>query len=164
VVQLKSMLVLATLVASTLLLAGCGGTSQAEQDGEHAELDLRPHNGFGVSGTATFQAVTDGVIVKLELHDLPKPGKIYLAHIHPGTCPQAEEAKEPGGHEHAATEIEFPLSPVKSDAEGKGASTTTLRYTSLTKLFTGQQKHINVHASGSGYPPVLACADLKERA
>jgi len=158
------MLVLATLVASTLLLVGCGGTSQAEQDGDHAELDLRSYNGFDVSGTATFQAVTDGVIVKLEFHDLPKPGRIYLAHIHPGTCSQGEEEKGPSGHEHAAGEIEFPLSPVRSDAEGDGASTTTLRYTSLTKLFTGQQKHINVHASGSGYPPVLACADLKGRA
>ncbi len=31
---------------------------------------------------------------------------------------------------------------------------------SMEKIFTGDLKHVNVHAAGSGNPPVLACADL----
>ena len=30
----------------------------------------------------------------------------------------------------------------------------------MEKLFTGDLKHVNVHAAGSGNPPILACADL----
>jgi hypothetical protein len=38
------------------------------------------------------------------------------------------------GHEHGtAKEIEYPLSQVKSDSEGQGSSTTTLRETSVER-------------------------------
>jgi len=30
----------------------------------------------------------------------------------------------------------------------------------MEDLFTAEIKHINVHAAGSGNPPILACADL----
>ena len=168
------------------LLVGCGvvGGSQAGQDHSHqshsAKLDLRPEGGSGVSGTASFEDVSDGVIVKLDLRDLPKPNTLYLAHIHPGTCAQeveegeaheyGEHAEEGEGHEHGGyghdhgEEIEYPLSQVKSNSEGDGSSTTTLRETSVEKLFSGEPKHVNVHEAGSGNPPILTCADLKEAA
>jgi hypothetical protein len=50
---------------------------------------------------------------------------------------------------------------VKSDSEGHGSSTTTLRETTVEKLFTGEPKYVNVHEAGSGNPPILNCADLK---
>jgi hypothetical protein len=50
---------------------------------------------------------------------------------------------------------------VKSDKEGHGSSTTTLREASVKKLFSGEPKHVNVHEAGSGNPPILSCADLK---
>jgi hypothetical protein len=68
------------------------------------------------------------------------------------------------GHEHGGAEIEYPLSQVRSDAEGHGSSTTTLRKTSVKKLFTGEPKYVNVHEAGSVNPPILTCADLKEAA
>jgi hypothetical protein len=52
------------------------------------------------------------------------------------------------------------LSEVQSDSQGHGSSTTTLKNASIERLFTGELKHLNVHAADSGDPPVLACADL----
>jgi hypothetical protein len=167
------------------LLVGCGsGGSQAGQGHSHqsnnVRLDLRPEHDSGVSGTASFEDISDGVLVKLDIRNLPKPNTFYLAHIHPGTCSQeeaegeahehGEHAEEGEGHEHEGyghahgEEIEYPLSQVKSDSEGHGSSTTTLRNTSVEKLFSGDAKHVNVHEAGSGNPPILTCADLKEAA
>jgi hypothetical protein len=122
-----------------------------------------------VGGTATFRRVHNGgVVVKLELHNLPKPNAFYLAHIHPGTCAQGEQEEEVGHGEHggaaAGKEIEWPLSPVRSGTRGGGSSATTLEHTSMEDLFSGHSKHVNVHAVGSGNPPVLACANLKSQA
>ncbi len=100
----------------------------------------------------------------MSLSGLPKPDTTYLAHIHPGTCAQREEGVEhKEGHEHrgaAAEEIEWPLSGVHSDARGHGSSTTVLKDLSMEKLYSGELEHLNVHAAGSGSPPVLTCADL----
>ena len=145
-------------------------------------LDMPPEGNSGVSGTASFEDTSDGSLVKLKLRNLPKPDTLYLAHIHPGTCAEGEThehggahgeegySHEPGGgshehgggtHEHGAAEIEYPLSQVKSDSEGRGSSTTTLHETSVDKLLSGEPKYINVHEAGSGNPPILSCADLK---
>jgi hypothetical protein len=138
------------------------------QQSNNITLTVRPINGAGVSGVATFRDVDDGLAVKLALHSLPKPNAFYLAHVHPGTCAQGqaqgEEEEEHHQGEHGGAtgqEIEWPLSEVRSDAHGNGSSTTTLKDTSMEKLFSGQPKHVNVHAVGSGNPLVLACADLK---
>ena len=110
-----------------------------------------------MSGSVSFEDISDGVLVKLELRELPKPNTLYLAHIHPGTCAEGETHEHGGG-----TEIEYPLSQVKSDSEGRGSSTTTLHDTSVEKLLPGGARYVNVHAAGTGNPPILTCADLKE--
>ena len=51
---------------------------------------------------------------------------------------------------------------MRSDSEGHGSSTTKLRGTSVEKLFSGDHRHVNVHEAGTGHPPILTCADLKE--
>ena len=160
----------AVLSAIFFLVAGCGGSdgSQAEHQhqstqGRAAKLLLHPEGASGVRGTATFEDVSKGVLVKLELHNLPKPDTLYLAHIHPGTCAQEEKeghTHEEEHHEHGEA-IEYPLSEVKSDSEGDGSSTTAVHETSVQKLFSGKAKHVNVHEAGAGNPPVLSCADLK---
>jgi hypothetical protein len=71
--------------------------------------------------------------------------------------------EEADGHEHGE-EIEYALSQVKSDSEGRGSSTTTLDDASVEKLFSGETNHVNVHEAGSGNPPILSCADLKRAA
>jgi len=101
--------------------------------------------------------------VKLKLRSLPRPNAFYLAYILPGTCTQEPEKGRPHehaeeGHEHGGW-IEYPLSQVKSDSEGHGSSTTTLRETSVDKLFSGDPKYVNVHEADSGNPPILSCAD-----
>jgi uncharacterized protein (DUF305 family) len=145
--------------------------------GNSAKVELKPHNGSHASGTATFTEVGGGVRVELKLNDLPKPDTLYLTHIHQGTCAEGDTHEhrashggeegyghqhEGASHEHGA-EIEYPLSQVKSDSEGHGSSTTTLRETSVEKLFSGDPKHVvNIHEAGTGNPPILTCADLKE--
>jgi hypothetical protein len=174
-------------LAALLLLVGCSGGSPAHQH-DHAshsdniKLNMRSEHDSGVSGTASLEDTSDGVVVKLDLRGLPKPNTLYLAHIHPGTCAEGEGHEHGGGHsegeyghehggsshehgggthEHGAAEIEYPLSQVKSDSEGRGSSTTTLGETSVDHLFSGEPKHVNVHEAGSGNPPILSCADLK---
>jgi hypothetical protein len=190
--QIPMLLFLCVVVLLAIcLMVGCtDGGSQAEQEGrafhkksDNVALALRPEHDSGVSGTAFFEDISEGVLVKLELRGLPKPNEFYLAHIHPGTCAQeAEEghahgkhgeehqhgahAEEEGGgqghsgHEHGEG-IEYPLSQVKSDSEGRGSSTTTLGETSVDKLFSAEPKYVNVHEVGSGNPPILNCADLE---
>jgi hypothetical protein len=144
------------------LLGGPGSQTDRGPEVDRAKLDMRPENGSGVSGSASLEPMPEGVVVRLKLHGLPRPGTFYLAHIHPGTCAQGEEEEEAEEHEHGASaEIEIPLSQVKSEQNGEGSSTTTLWDTSVEKLFSGKPKHVNVHEAGTGNPPVLACADLK---
>src|SRR5215203_7496495 len=118
-------------------------------------LNMHPEGNSGVSGMASFEDTSDGVAVKLEVRNLPKPDTFYLAHIHPGTCAEGEthehggahgeegyghehggSSHEHGGgtHEHGGAEIEYPLSQVKSNSKGHGSSTTTLHDTSVDKL------------------------------
>jgi hypothetical protein len=177
--RLQAPFLVVVSLSAICLLAGCaGGGSQTGQDhATHLDstiLDLRSKHGSGVSGTASFEDVSDGVLVQLELRNLPEPDTLYLAHIHPGTCSagekeeghehgeehEGEHAEEGEGHEHGE-EIEYALTPVSSASEGNGSSTTTLSETSVEKLFSGDPKHVNVHEEGSGQPPILACADLK---
>jgi hypothetical protein len=181
------MLLWIVVLAGLFLLVGCtDGGSQAHQHGhashsDNVKLNMRSEHDSGVSGTASFEDTSDGVVVKLDLSGLPKPNALYLAHIHPGTCAEGEGHEHGGshveeghghdhgasGHEHVASghehgaEIEYPLSQVKSDSGGQGSSTTTLHETSVEKLFSGAPKHVNVHETGSGNPPILSCADLK---
>jgi hypothetical protein len=181
--QMPIVLLCVVALAALFVLVGCTdggpqGGSRAEQ-GDHApqkerdnvELTLRPEHDSGVSGNATFEDIPEGVLVMLHLGNLPRPNTFYLAHIHPGTCAQGETREHGGahgaeghGHEHShehGGEIEYPLSQVKSDSEGQGSSTTTLRETSVKKLFSGEPKYVNVHEAGSGNPPILTCANLK---
>jgi hypothetical protein len=58
--------------------------------------------------------------------------------------------------------IEYSLSQVNPDSEGHGSSTTTLRETTVEKLLAGEPKYVNVHEAGTGNPPILTCAGLKE--
>jgi hypothetical protein len=77
------------------------------------------------------------------------------------------EQEEHGAHEQEhegtiADEIEYPLTPVESDVEGRGSSTSVLEDLTLDELLAGEHKYINVHAVGSGEPLSLACANLNE--
>jgi uncharacterized protein (DUF305 family) len=136
--------------------------------GHSAEVELKPQSGSHAKGSSTLTQVREGVRVELRLGGLSKPGTMYLAHIHPGTCSEREAGAEhkevnhePGGHDGAVEEeIEWPLTEVQSDTQGHGRSTTTLKDASMERIFTGELKHLNVHAAGSGDPPVLACAEL----
>jgi hypothetical protein len=177
------MLLLCIVVAlpATFLIVGCAGGGPQGQGGHedhtthhhraNVKLDLHPKHKSGVSGTAFFEDTSDGVVVKLDLRNLPKPDTLYLAHIHPGNCAEGESREHDGAsHEHGGTshehgagaEIEYPLSQVRSDSEGHGSSTTTLRDTTVEKLLTGEPKYVNVHEAGTGNPPILTCAGPRE--
>ena len=127
-------------LAAIFLLAGCGGGAQAKQEQHHvsqlppvhsAKLDLHPVGDSGVSGTVSLRAMPhQEVIVKLELRGLPKPNTMYLSHIHPGSCAQEKkegetyENGENGEHHEEGGKIDYPLTQVKSDSEGRESSTS----------------------------------------
>jgi uncharacterized protein (DUF305 family) len=135
--------------------------------GVSAEVDLQPASGSQTTGTATLtKAKGGGVKVVLKVSGLPKSAKMYLAHIHPGTCAEEEGGAAEQGHyhhEHGATEeTEYPLTPVEPDAEGNGTSTSVVHHVTLEGLLSGDPKHVNVHEPGSGEPPPVTCANLNE--
>jgi uncharacterized protein (DUF305 family) len=135
--------------------------------GDSAEVDLQPASGSQTTGTAILsKAKGGGVQVVLKVSGLPKSAKMYLAHIHPGTCAEEEGGAAEQGHshhEHGATEeIEYPLTPVEPDAEGDGRSTSVVHHVTLEGLLSGGPKHVNVHKPGSGEPPPVTCANLNE--
>ena len=182
-------------LALMLTLGGCGGRAgkapqhkPSQSRAMPTELELQPTNDSGVTGVANFTNTDGKVRVRLALRGLPEPDKMYLAHIHPGTCgdedhPHAHEhaqAEHPDAKKHeeraehgdrhaykkpegiAADEIEYPLEPVESNTEGAESSSTVLEGLTVDELLTGDSKYINVHASGSGDPPQLVCANLSE--
>ena len=136
-----------------------------ERVGASAHVELEPANGSDTRGTVTLSKASGGVKVALRVSGLPNSGTLYLAHIHPGTCGEEEGG---GSHEHGAREhgaheeIEYPLTPVEPDAQGNGSSTTVVHDVTLEGLLSGEPKHINVHAPGSGQPPPVSCANLNE--
>jgi hypothetical protein len=149
-------------------------------------LELPPTNNSGVSGSTTFAKAATGTRIELELRGLPEPRETYLAHVHPGSCedkdhhyPLEGETTDHHSHEYrherhadahereendeaTAVGIEYPLTPVESNAAGAGSSTTVLDGVALIELLSDGPKYLNVHAAGSGDPPQLACADLGE--
>jgi hypothetical protein len=138
-----------------------------ENVGDSAEIDLRPANGSGTRGTATFsKAKGRGVKVVLKVTGLPSSGPMYLAHVHPGSCAEEEGGGAEHGHPHhehgASEEIEYPLTPVEPNAQGDGTSTTVVHGVTLARLFSGGPKYVNVHKPGSGEPPPVTCANLNE--
>ena len=136
-----------------------------EKVGDSAEVDLEAQNGSGTAGRATLSKTDGGgVKVELEVSGLPSSKTTYLAHIHPGTCDEEEgEGHGHAGHEHGASEeVEHPLTPVEPDGQGNGSSTTVVHDVTLEGLLSGDPKHVNVHAPGSGEPPPLTCANLNE--
>ena len=163
------LLLCVVVLAAIFFMVGCthGGSQGAQgsashKKGDNFELALHPEHNSGVSGSASLENSSDGCLVKLNLRNLPKPNTFYLAHIPPGTCAEGETYEHGGSsHEHGGAKIEYPLSQVKSDSEDQGSSTTTLRETSVEKLFSGEPKYVNVHEAGSGNAPILSCADLK---
>ena len=126
-------------------------------------ISLLTTDGSDVSGTASFEGNERGVKVKLEVQNLAESNATYLAHIHPGSCGTGDhEHGDNHGHAGADDEIEYPLSSVKPDRRGNGASTTMLQGITLEQLFSEGPTYINVHAAGSGEPSQLACANLSE--
>ena len=163
-----------------ILLNSCSGMFRAPQE-EATEnrstmfvrFELSPTNHSKVSGSATFAKAVAGTKIKLELQGLPEPNETYLAHLHPGFCEDEELPDVPEGetahhHDHEqgyrqhAQEIEYPLTPVESNAVGEGSSNTVIERVTLDELTSHGPRYLNVHAAGSGDPPQLACADLGE--
>jgi Cu/Zn superoxide dismutase len=185
-------LLLASLAVILLLSAcrEASRASQEETDEGNSttfvRLELFPTDDSGVGGTANFTKAVAGTRVELELRGLSQPEEIYLAHVHPGYCedkkhPDAPEGETAYHHGHefsreehgdahvlkengeaTAEEIEYPLTPVESNARGEGSSTTVLEGVTLDKLLSGGPKYLNIHAVGSGDPPQLTCANLGE--
>ncbi len=159
------------LLAVLILLGGCGGddnssggeetteenASTSAQRGESLTVDLTPSQDSGVSGTATLTNTPGGVEVKLDLQNLESNSE-HPAHIHEGgTC-----ADDRAGN---GAPIKYPLIPVSAEQDGTGSRTSQIQEITVSDLFSGTPKYINVHAepgSEEDNPPGvgISCADL----
>lgn len=177
--QTAAMLLITVLV---LALGGCfeGGGDKEEGEGGGEEtaaketgaggestiaglavttFELTPSQDYRVSGTARLTEVPGGVEVTLDAWNLPtQPGTEHIAHIHEGdTC----------AHHRADNEapVVYWLDPVYVGQDGTASSTTSLAGLTLSQLFSGLPKYVDVHAelSGEVFPPGVACVDLPLR-
>ncbi len=139
-------------MAVALLMALVAGSAWA-QGSNSQTLELTPSRDSGVSGTATLTEVGGQVQVQLNVQGLPEDGVEHINHIHTdATC--ADDRADQGGP------VEFPLEDVV--AQGNAGSGTTTLDTTLSELFDGTERYVNVHAvnTGEGVPLGIACADL----
>jgi CHRD domain len=144
----------ATLLASLVL----GGSAFAQEE-QSMELQLTPSRDSGVSGTAIFTNVEDGVEVELSLEGLPEEGVKHIPHFHGGgTCADDREGR--------TAPVTIPLEPVIANADGTGSATSTIKEVTLDKLLgDDEERFIMVHdkaKKGEGVPPGITCADLPQ--
>jgi Cu/Zn superoxide dismutase len=142
-----------------LFLSAIGGSALA-QGTESEELQLKPLNDSGVSGTANLTNVEGGVQVKLEMKGLPEAGVKHINHFHGGgTCADVQAG--------SMAPVTIPLNSVVAQEDGTGSATTTLKDVTLDKLLGGDQdRFILLHAKtkeGQGVPPGISCVDLPQR-
>ena len=160
-----------------LVLGGCGGTSSGEEDtGDEEETTSGPagregtvssdtlsatigfssSRGSDVSGTAVLADVLEGMGMTLNMENLAdQPGTEHVAHLHEGgTCADVREGNNPA--------VWYSLDPVVTEQGGNGASTTAIPNVTLSRLFSGAPKYVDVHAETTGdeEPPSLSCADI----
>ena len=84
-----------------------------------------------------------------------KPGTEHLAHIHqPGTCGKDRAGK--------GAPVQYSLKPLYTEKNGSGTSTTVIKGLTLSSLFSGPPKYINILAmkKGDGAPPGISCGDI----
>jgi hypothetical protein len=143
-------------IALLAAVVGAGSTF-AQEEAQGISVQLTPSRGSGVSGTATFQDVEEGVKVTLEMQNLPEVGIKHINHIHAGgTC-----ADDRAGRTAPVT---IPLETITAKSDGTGSATTTIEDVSAAQLFgKDKERFILLHAEakkGEGVPPGIACADL----
>jgi hypothetical protein len=119
--------------------AGDSTRPSGTPSGEPITATLEPVNESGVEGQATAIHVRDSLQLNLMVQGLPSEGE-YAAQVHRGSC-------EAGGP------VAFSLTPVRSDGDGLGRSSTALDPTSLTE---GESYFVQVQ---QGAKP-LACGDV----
>ena len=138
---------------TTTAKASGGRTVPAEMVG--ATVLFTPSQDSGVNGIATLAEIGSGVEVTLNMQNLPdQPGTEHLAHIHEGgTCTDDRTGN--------GAPIQYPLDSVTTGRGGTGSSTTAIPNLTVTQLFSGLPKYINVHAEKTDeVPPGISCADL----
>ncbi|MGH7457963.1 MAG: hypothetical protein ACREKN_02625 [Longimicrobiaceae bacterium] len=113
--------------------------------GEEESVSLGDLNDSGIGGDVRFTALGEETDVMLEINDAPGNTEV-AAHLHTGeSCDDYEEAPE------------HPLESVTTDAEGSGASTTTLSV-ALADVMDGG--HVVIAHGADGQP--VSCGEIPE--
>src|SRR5215208_4627160 len=139
-------------IALLAAVVGAGSTF-AQEEAQGISVQLTQSRDSGVSGTATFQDVEEGVKVTLEMQNLPEVGIKHINHIHAGgTC-----ADDRAGRTAPVT---IPLKTITAQKDGTGSATTTIKDISVAQLFgENKERFILLHAEakkGEGVPPGIA--------
>lgn len=109
-------------------------------------VTLRPRPGQTATGTATLRPGPgpNQTTVTITVRGLP-PNQVRVNHIHQGSC----EAEGP---------IVYPLTDLRSDAQGNATAITTVP-ASLATLTSGRY-YINVHAGPALPAPGISCGNI----
>lgn len=121
-----------------------------------------------------------------------KPGSGYYAQVHEGECVDTEENTHEhgavgyplallrldelvsetseyahGGHDGTRPSNELPGKidqpiTVVGSVNGTASVTSLLEGVSLERIFSGEPKYLDLHATNSEDAPILACADLRD--
>ena len=84
-----------------------------------------------------------------------QPGTEHQAHIHQGgTCFDDRAGND--------APVQYPLDSIITLQDGTGSSRTNIPDVTITELFSGAPKYINVNAAQTGNEttPGISCADL----
>lgn len=135
------------LTGVVLLAMASLGAAIAAQERDRLTIPLREYDDSGVSGTATLEAVDDGVHVSMELSGASLTGN-HPAHIHTGTCANFDPNPT------------YPLKTViLENVGGNGRSETTVEGVRLRDLLRGDYV-ILVHKSAQDLTNYLVCGDI----
>ncbi|MCA1731950.1 MAG: CHRD domain-containing protein [Actinobacteria bacterium] len=145
------------LVTALLVVLALGSSVAAQQTSDSKELQFKPQNNSGVSGTATLRDVDGGLEVTLNMQGLPEAGIEHINHFHAGGSCAGYEAGE-------NIPITIPLETIVANADGTGSATTTLDGVTLDQVMNQDQERIIVfhtkQQEGVPVPPPIACADV----
>ncbi len=126
------------------LVGGLGGVAAPVMAQSAAQATLGPTGGSRVSGASSLAARGSATMVTVRISGAPA-NSTHANHIHVGSC----EAQ--GG-------IVFPLTDLRTDAQGNASATTMVNAPLSTIL--GGSHYVNVHAGPTLPSPGVSCGNI----
>jgi hypothetical protein len=141
--HLSRSLVAGGLATTLLALPAAGAVAQQGPLAAVAVLDST--GGSGVNGSATFMDAGAQTVVTVRAGRLP-PNSTHVNHIHAGICNGPDRG------------IEWPLTDLRTNAQGEATANTTVNAPLAQVLAEGH--YVNIHAGPTLPSPGVACGQI----